>query len=245
MRKLIEFENLSIRLKDRLLFDSLSFSINEGDRFIFLGPNGIGKSLLLELVCLGNSRELADRYRGLSVTGRILDSTENDLLNPATKRKIAYLSQNEDFYKNMTIKEICKTSCHGIGIDFDESQLDSLLTAFGILEKKNQKIKNNISFGEGKIVHIISRILKLDATNLLILDEPLNHLSFKNSKVFNELITEEINRNPRMSIIMVSHCRAMNFTDKAMVYTTDNRGITFKPYHSYDCFSNEEYAECF
>lgn len=245
MGRQIELKDLTIRLNERVLYDMVNLTVNEGDRFVFLGPNGIGKSLLLELICLGNSRELASRYKGLSVSGTILDSDGNDLLNPAVRRKIAYVSQNEDFYKNKTVREVCQTSCNGIGIDLNEDKLDYLLRAFGIFDKKNQKIKNNVSFGEGKIVHIISRILKLEASNLFILDEPLNHLSFKNSKVFNDLILEEIQRNPKLSIIMVSHCRAMNFAEKAMVYTTENRGIVFRKYYSYDCFSNSEYAECF
>ncbi len=245
MGRQIELKDLTVRLNERVLYDKVNLIVGEGERFVFLGPNGIGKSLLLEMICLGNSRELASRYKGLSVSGTILDSNGSDLLNPAVSRKIAYVSQNENFYKNKTIKEVCQTSCNGIGIDLNEERLDYLLKAFGIFDKKNQKIKNNVSFGEGKIVHIISRILKLEASSLLILDEPLNHLSFKNSKVFNDLILEEIQRNPQLSIIMVSHCRAMNFAEKAMVYTTENRGIAFKEYHAYDCFSNSEYAECF
>lgn len=245
MGRQIEFNDLSVRLGERVLYEKMNFIINEGERFIFLGPNGIGKSLLLELICLGNSRELSSRYKGLSVSGEILDSAGNDLLNPAVVRKISYVSQNEDFYKNKTVKEICRTSCNGIGIDLDEDKLDYLLTSFGLLEKKNQKIKNNVSFGEGKIIHIISRLLKLEASNIIILDEPLNHLSFKNSKVFNDLILEEIDHNPRLSIIMVSHCRAMNFAEKAMVYSAENKGIVLKEYKSYDCFSNTDCSECF
>lgn len=245
MARQIEFDNLTIKLKGRTLYNGLTLCINEGERFVFLGPNGIGKSLLLELICLGNSRELSGRYKGMSVSGRIIDAGGNDLLNPANRRKIAYVAQNEDFYRNMTIKEICQTSCHGMGVDLNENKLDYLLNAFGIYEKKNQKIKNNVSFGESKIVHIVSRILKLESANIFILDEPLNHLSFKNSQVFNNLVADEIKQNPKLSVIMVSHCRAMNFADKAMVYVEGKKGIEFKPYHPYDCFSNGEYAECF
>lgn len=245
MGRQIEFKDLTVKLKDRVLYDRLNLIMDEGERYIFLGPNGIGKSLLLELIYLGNSRELASRYKGLSVSGEIIDVDGNDLLNPAVQRKISYVSQKEDFYENMTIKEICKTSCKGIGVDLDEEKLDYLLHAFELNEKKNQKLKNNVSPGEEKIVHIISRILKLPVASMLILDEPLNHLSFKNSKIFNDLILEEIRYNPKLSIIMVSHCRAMNFAEKAMVYVSYNKGLVLKEYNSYDCFSNNEYFECF
>ena len=44
---------------------------------------------------------------------------------------------------------------------------------------------------------------------------------------------------------MVSHCRAMSFADEAMVYDTQDKKIVIKQYKSYDCFSNEEYKDCF
>ncbi len=243
MGEQIIFDNFSVKLKENVLYQNLNFAIEDEDRYIFLGPNGIGKSLLFELIFLGNSRELNSRYRGLTVSGRIMDASDNDLLNPSTSRKIAYVTQVEDFYKGMTIREICETACRGVGLKLNDERLDYFLDRFGISEKKNLKIKSNISFGEGKIVHIISRLMKLEAVGVLLLDEPLNHLSFKNSKVLNDLIQEEIKRNPNLIVIMISHCRAMDFTNKAMVYNTKNRSIEIKPYHSYDCFSIDEYCE--
>lgn len=243
MGEQIIFDNFSVKLKERVLYQDLNFAIEDKDRYIFLGPNGIGKSLLFELTFLGNSRELNSRYRNLSVSGRILDATGNDLLNPSTPRQIAYVTQGEDFYRGMTIREICETACRGVGLNLNDERLDYLLNRFGISEKKNLKIKNNLSFGEGKIVHVISRLLKLDAVNTLLLDEPLNHLSFRNSKVLNDLIQEEIKRNPNLVVIMISHCRAMDFTNKAMVYNMKSRSIDIKPYKSYDCFSIDEYCE--
>lgn len=245
MAKQLVISNLSVELKERLLYRNINISIEKGERLAFLGPNGIGKSLLLELVFLGHTNELAGRYKGLRIEGSIYDEYGNNLLDPNTKRNIAYVSQNEDFYNNMTVLDICRTSCHGIGIELNEDKLDYLLSSFHLSEKKNQKIKNNVSFGEGKIIHIISRILKLEAANIMLLDEPLNHLSFKNSKIFNDIMTEEIQNNPNLTIIMVSHCRAMNFVKKSMVYNLNKKNIEFREYRSYDCFSSEEYQDCF
>ena len=245
MGKQIEFVDLSVRLKERTLYEKLNFTLSDGDRFVLLGPNGIGKSLLLDLVCLGHSRELAGRYEGLVVEGSIVDSAGNNLLNPLVRRKISYVPQNESFFNNMTVKQICESSCNGVEVDLDENRLDYLLNAFGIAEKKNQRVKNNVSFGEAKIISLISRFLKLSATNILIMDEPLNHLSFKNSKVFNDLILEELSRNPTLVIVMVSHCRAMSFTNQALVYSVSDRNLKTMPYQPYDCFSRDEYADCF
>ena len=163
----------------------------------------------------------------------------------SVNRVISYVSQNEDFLQRMTVKQLCESACNGVEIDLDEKKLDYLLDRFSLSGKKNVKAKNNLSYGEGKLVHIISKLLKLEATNILFLDEPLNHLSFINSMVFNDILLEEIQKKPQLSIIMVSHCRAMSFTEKAMVYDANNKNIILRSYKSYDCFSSNDYKDCF
>ncbi|MBO5163726.1 MAG: hypothetical protein J6B75_04695, partial [Ruminococcus sp.] len=83
------------------------------------------------------------------------------------------------------------------------------------------------------------RILKLKVADILILDEPLNHLSFENSRKFNDIIIEEIKHKPTLAIIMVSHCRAANFTDKALVYDKTSKSLKVSNYTSYDCFADD------
>ena len=86
------------------------------------------------------------------------------------------------------------------------------------------------------------KILKLKKADILLLDEPLNHLSFQNSKVLNEIINEEILNNPKLSIIMISHCRAMSFPEKAIVYNPEKKDLIISNYTSYDCFSADFYS---
>lgn len=236
MKKLVEFKNVKISLKGRVLFENISFSLYEGDKIMLTGENGSGKSLLLELLALGYSNFLADRYKGLIIEGEIIDDQGKDLLNPRISRKYSYISQTEQFYKNVTLKEYAQISCAGIGIDFDEKRFDELLFKFRLLEKKNKKIQNNLSVGECKIIHIITRIMKLKATDIFILDEPLNHLSFKNSKIFNDIILEEINRNPSLTILVVSHCKAISFVNKNIYYNYQKNAMQIVEYVHYDCF---------
>ena len=103
MSKLLEFKNVTISLDDRVLYDNINLVINSGDRYIYLGPNGIGKSLLMELLVIGCCGDLTNRYKGLKVTGTIEDAEGNNILDPRVHRSIAYAQQQEDFYDNTTI----------------------------------------------------------------------------------------------------------------------------------------------
>lgn len=240
MKRLLEFRNVTISINDEILYDNLNLVISEGDRFIFLGPNGVGKSLLLKLISLGYSRNLQSEYKGLKVTGQILDKSGNDLLDPNVARKqFSYLEQMDTPYNNTTILEEAETACAGSEIDLDEAKLDRLLDTFNLTKKKKKRIKGNVSGGEGKLIQLITRILKLKKADMLILDEPLNHLSFENSRKFNDVIIEEIKNKPELAIIMVSHCRAANFTNKALVYDRISKNLRIVDYTAYDCFSDD------
>ena len=47
---------------------------------------------------------------------------------------------------------------------------------------------------------------------------------------------EDITNNPNISIIMVSHCRAISFVNQKLEYNYDKNYMEKKEYHSYDCF---------
>lgn len=237
MNKLIEFKNVTVLLGERTLYENLNFAINTGDSLMLTGDNGTGKSLLLELIALGNTYDLRSRYKGLKVSGEILDANGENLLDPTIEnRKIVYVTQNEDFYKNATILSEVNSACAGMGIELDEKELDELLRYFEIATGKNKRLKNHLSYGEGKIVHLIANILKLKHANLLLMDEPLNHLAFKNSKRLNDLIIKIKKEKPDLAILVVSHCCAINFVDGALRYNVEKKIMEKNKYVSYDCF---------
>jgi len=47
---IIEFNNISLSYGKRLILDNINFKINEGQIFGMLGPNGVGKSTIFNLI---------------------------------------------------------------------------------------------------------------------------------------------------------------------------------------------------
>ena len=47
---IIEFENISLSYGNRLILDNINFKINETEIFGMLGPNGVGKSTIFNLI---------------------------------------------------------------------------------------------------------------------------------------------------------------------------------------------------
>lgn len=48
-----------------------------------------------------------------------------------------------------------------------------------------------------------------------------------------------ISKNPDLAIIMVSHCRAVDFTQKAMMYELPTKSIKLTDYSPYNCFADD------
>ncbi|HBL49500.1 MAG TPA: hypothetical protein DDZ65_04555 [Firmicutes bacterium] len=51
MPSIIKIENLTKRFTDTLAVDSISFEVQQGDLFAFLGTNGAGKSTTINMIC--------------------------------------------------------------------------------------------------------------------------------------------------------------------------------------------------
>ena len=47
---IIEFENISLSYGERLILDNISFKINQAEIYGMLGPNGVGKSTIFNLI---------------------------------------------------------------------------------------------------------------------------------------------------------------------------------------------------
>ena len=50
VKSIIEFENVTLAYGNRIILDNISFKINEGQIFGMLGPNGVGKSTIFNLI---------------------------------------------------------------------------------------------------------------------------------------------------------------------------------------------------
>ena len=86
MKPYLQVENLTKSYGDRLLFDSVTFGVNEGDKIGLIAKNGTGKSTLLRIL---SGSEAPDSG---SVTFR------NDL-------RVGFLAQMPEFEKGKSIMD--------------------------------------------------------------------------------------------------------------------------------------------
>lgn len=89
-----------------------------------------------------------------------------------------------------------------------DSEKDRIV--LNILRKKKAR---DCSGGQKKMLSVLSRLIKCVVMNvdLLVLDEPLNHLDHKNKQVINNILCDILTQKPLLSAIIVSHCLVFDF----------------------------------
>ena len=96
MEAVITADQLTVRFGDFTAVDNVSFQVQKGDVFGFLGPNGSGKTTIIKALC--------GLLKVTSGTGSILGM---DIRKESTaiKQHVGYMSQKFGLYEDLTVME--------------------------------------------------------------------------------------------------------------------------------------------
>ena len=177
----IEFKNVSISYGNRLILDNINFKINESEIFGMLGPNGVGKSTIFNLIT------------GLITpqTGKIKinDEVINDypIYLRTKKYKIGYVPQYGGFFEDLSLLDNLKAIAE-IVIDnksLMKNKIDYMITKFELENVKDIKAKY-LSGGQKK--KLVIALALLGDPKVLLLDECFAALDILTIKMIQEII---------------------------------------------------------
>ncbi|HEX3012212.1 MAG TPA: ABC transporter ATP-binding protein [Syntrophomonadaceae bacterium] len=196
---LVEARNISFGYDQENVFQDISFQVGKGEVFFLLGPNGCGKTTLLDCV-LGL---LKPRTGDILINGTGI----NDIRTEALARQIAYVPQSHEKtfpYKVIDIVLMGRASYIGLfsaPTEQDVAVAEESLKLVGISKLRDRRY-TQISGGEGQLV-MIARALA-QKTPLIVMDEPTAHLDFKHELVIMERIVELV-KVTGLTVLMATH----------------------------------------
>ena len=102
INSVIEFENVSLSYGGRLILDNINFKINEGQIFGMLGPNGVGKSTIFNLI----TGLVKPKNGKIKIQGE--EVTEYPIYLRTKKFKVGYVPQYGGYFNDLTLHDNLK-----------------------------------------------------------------------------------------------------------------------------------------
>lgn len=165
--QILNVEQLSKRTSDRVLFDKVNFSINKGDKIAFLSRDPLAVTQFFEVINGLTNADAGKFEWGTTITKAYLP-----------------LENQEFFQEPLSLMDWLRQYVPPHVTDADEPFIRGFLGKMLFSGDDVQKKTNVLSGGE-KVRCMISRMM-LQNPNLVILDQPTNHLDLESIQSFNE-----------------------------------------------------------
>ena len=102
IKSIIELENVSLSYGNRLILDNINFKINESQIFGMLGPNGVGKSSIFNLI----TGLISPNSGKIKIAGQ--DVTDYPIYLRTKEFKVGYVPQYGGYFNDLTLHDNLK-----------------------------------------------------------------------------------------------------------------------------------------
>lgn len=232
---MLKIKKLNYSIGNKKILNNINCEIKKHKITGIIGKNGSGKTTLIRHL----SRELESK------NNIFIDDTEinNMSLNNFSKQ-VSFVFQDYEKIGNFTVRDIIKMGRYPykkLFMDYsdkDEEKVDDLIELFNLQKIQNSRI-NVLSGGELKLT-FIARALAQE-TEIIVLDEPINHLDIDYQLKLMNLIKNLKNKTIIMTvhnldlalkfcdeIIMIDNGEIFDFGNTRDVMTEDNIEKVFK-----------------
>ncbi len=182
---MIEIKNVTKKYGNKLAVNDVSFNVNDGDIFAFIGHNGAGKTTLIKAIVGIHEIDQGDiLINGISI--------KDDPV--ACKKLMAFVPDNPETYEHMKAIDYINFICDMYEVDNEirEKNIKKYAKLFDMEDKLNDTI-DSYSHGMKQKIVLISALAH--DPKILIMDEPFVGLDpkavFDIKEVLNEMVKEK------------------------------------------------------
>jgi ATP-binding cassette, subfamily F, member 3 len=224
---LVQVAGLSYAHGGNEVFHNIDFEINDGDRIALVGENGAGKSTLFRLIARQTTPSSGEiTYRRNTLVGMLAqepDFASGATILSAVKQDSAGASVIQERMRQLELRmqeaegdefdavldeyARCQEEFDALGGYDAGSKAEEVLSGLGFEQSRWGQAVDSLSGGEKKLVGL-ARLLLQDI-DVLLLDEPDNHLDFAAKDWLQQYIA-----NHRGAVALISHDRY--FIDRAV-----------------------------
>ncbi|MGN0805654.1 MAG: ABC transporter ATP-binding protein [Candidatus Coproplasma sp.] len=194
MKKVIEIENLHKSFKDVHAVNGLSFCVEEGQLFAFLGVNGAGKSTTISIIC-GQLKKDEGKV--------IIDGCDVDGNLDKAKMHLGVVFQNSVLDKNLSVYDNLqyRAALYGISGKAFKQRLDELCQLLDLTPILKRTL-GKLSGGQKRRVDVARALIH--EPKILILDEPTTGLDPQTRKNIWDVVTK-LRREKGVTVFLTTH----------------------------------------
>ena len=196
-KPVIKLENISLSFKNRSVLEKISFNLNQGQILGLLGPNGVGKSTIFNII----TGLLKPNHGSIIING------ENVINYPIASRskkfKIGYVPQYGGYFHDLTLMDNLKAiaEIQIPNLKNRSSKIESIISQFELDPVINIPAKF-LSGGQKK--KLVIALALLGNPKVLLLDEPFAALDVLTIRMLKELIVNLQTQN-NLSVCICDH----------------------------------------
>jgi len=192
MSTIINVSHLSKHYKEIKAVDDISFTVNSGEVYGFLGQNGAGKSTTIRMLLT-----LIEPTTGsIELFGMSLKNHRKEIL-----RQVGAVIERPDLYKYLTAFENLSLFAKMSGCNRTSGQLMEQLEVVGLKNRAHSKVK---TYSQGMKQRLGLAVALIHDPQLIILDEPTNGLDPQGIADTRNLILQ-LSKNHGKTILVSSH----------------------------------------
>ena len=196
---MLKENHITVRYGEHTVVDDISFTLEAGQWLMLVGPNGAGKSTLIETIS-----------QGVPYTGSIeLEGQDIRRYKPAQlARKIGVLSQKNSVGYGYSVEEVVGLGRYAYTSSFlsnrdddGKEQVERALELTGLTELRKSSV---LTLSGGELQRTFLAQVFAQNPQILILDEPANHLDLVYQKHIFSLIAQWL-KEPGRAVLSVVH----------------------------------------
>ncbi len=196
-KSILKLDKISLKFGKKIILDNLNLKLNNGQILGLLGPNGVGKSTIFNLI----TGLISPDFGSISINSEIVN--KYPIYQRTLKFKIGFVPQHGGFFHDLTVHENLKAISE-ISISnssYRNEKIDSLISKFELDPVRNIKAEH-LSGGQKK--KLVIAIALTSDPKILLLDEPFAALDVMTIKTLQEIIVN-LQSNNNISVVLCDH----------------------------------------
>ena len=196
-KSILQLEKISLKFGRKIILDNLSIRLNNGQILGLLGPNGVGKTTIFNLI----TGLISPDFGSIIINGEKVNN--HPIYQRTLKYKIGFVPQHGGYFHDLTVYENLKAIAEITisNVSFRNEKINSLISKFELDPIRDIKA-DFLSGGQKK--KLVIAIALISDPKILLLDEPFAALDVMTIKTLQEIIVglQSVNN---ISVILCDH----------------------------------------